>query len=672
MNTFSLLYNSAPVRLTLMGSAMALLVGSSLAGPSPTAHAAASTAITVDFTKPTVASPRENFGFTFSTFGDEGGPVPSSPADIASLKRLGAGTVRIHLKPGPNGSIVSGADGGNTAIPADRWIDVIEELGAEPIVIVNADRADALAVLDHLNATGHSVKRFIIGNEMDANSKSNLSPAAYTSAFRSIAAAMRQVTPGLEIGGPAPAWFDTGLMRTFISGAVTNASPQEKASFIDFHAYGSGEGVNATMAQSTRYSSQIDQLRAMIDDPSVGIQVGEFNMNWGNESRNNTHFASVWNANAFGTIISKGARALLYADKNRAMGLVGPGGAPKASYVGMEMFTGQTSGLRHFGETVVQSSSSDPNVRVYASARANNIVVVNSGGATSARIAMTGAASGSVEQWRSAGALGTVHSPTRVSTTSFSNGTLTAALPGMSITTFVVNPTGGDAVAAPTPAPVPAPALVPAPTPAPATALAPPAAGLAVPGLADSRWQLAGSATRTDATAHLTVAAQRFAAGSVYYDVPVRADGLSASFDASIFGGHGGDGMTFALLDPSSPGRVGGAGGGLGFSGLDGTAVVFDTFDNASGQLRGTIGIADAAAGTTFSYLASNTSVGNLRARHHYDITVTDGVLTVMRNGITVVRSAVSLPDTVILAFTAGTGNTSDAHKVSRVVVTGP
>ena len=685
--------NSVPVRLALLGTATALLIGSSLAGPTVPVRAAETTNISVDFTEPKVASPRQNFGFTFSTFGDEGGPVPSNPADIASLKRLSAGTVRLHLEPGPDGSVISGADGGATSISGDRWVDVIEELGAEPIVIVNADRADALAVLNYLNTNGHNVKRFIIGNEMDANSKSNLSDAAYTNTFKSIAAAMRQVTPGLQIGGPAPAWFNTGLMQTFINGAVKNATPLEKASFIDFHAYGSGEGDNATMAQSTRYSSQIDELRAMIGDPSVGIQVGEFNMNWGNESQNNTHFASVWNANAFGTIISKGATALVYADKNRAMGLTGPGGTPKASYVGMAMFTGQVGGLRHFGETVVASSSSDPNVRVYASARSNNIVVVNTGGATSANIAMTGASSGSVEQWQIAGALATVHPASLVNTTSFSGGRVVAPLPGMSITTFVVNPAGATtpvpapapAPAAPAPAPAPAapaPASAPAaPAPAPAPAPAAPAPAPApmpsapvstptVPGLADSRWRVAGSAVKSAATGTLTTAARKYSAGSIYYDIPVAAEGLNTSFDVSISGGNGGDGMTFALLNPSSSRRVGGSGGGLGYSGLSGTAVVLDTFNNFTNKLSGTIGIARSAAGSTFSYLASNTSVGNLRTRHHYDVTVAGGVLTVKRNGVIVVRSTVTLPEKVILAFTGGTGSSTDAHKLYNVVTT--
>ncbi|MCF2529708.1 lectin-like domain-containing protein [Yinghuangia soli] len=687
-----------------------------------TANAAPDTVISVDFAKIVGKSTADRFGVTFSTFGVDGGPVAKSPEEIEALRSLGVGGIRIHLKPNGNGEVVSGADGGDTGVTGHEWLTAIESIGAEPTVIVNTDPGDALAVLDYLNRHGHQVKRFIIGNEMDANSKSDLSAAQYTAAFRQIAAQMRRVTPDLRIGGPAPAYFDENLLRTFIDGAVRNALPQERASFVDYHAYGAGNGESATVASSTRYREQLRKLRAMVgDDPSVELQVGEFNMNWGDEPQNNTHFASVWVANAFGDIVTQGATAFLYADKNNAMGVIGPGGARKASHVGMEMFTGHAAGgPRHFGRDVVQASSNNPDVFVYASANEANIVVVNTGPEGHARLDLDGVARGSADIWQSAGVLGSINRPVQNGSVNVRDGHINAVLPGMSVTTFVINglvfgppesgaspsPSASDTVPPPssqapsapatpsspgpsgtpsapastTPAPgttstttAPAPGTsAPPPVPPPGTS-APAQSGQPrgqLPNLGDARWRAEGSATVAPGTAVLTPVDQRFVAGSAYYTEAVPSAALQASFDATIGGGAGGDGLTFTLLDPGSGKRVGEIGGGLGYSGLTGVAVIVDTFDNSTNKLGNVVGIATGAEGTTMRYAASTTAVPQLRTTHHFDVIVAAGTLTVKIDGAVVVRAKVTLPDRVLPAFTAATGSTADRHQVANVKVT--
>ncbi|MGW0657878.1 hypothetical protein [Streptodolium elevatio] len=682
-----------------------------------TANAAPDTVLSVDFTKVVGQAPAGNFGVTFSTFAVDGGPVVKNPGDIAALRGLGVGGIRVHLAPNDRGEIVSGAGGGDRGITGHEWLSAIEAIGAEPTVVVNADRADALAVLGYLNQYGHHVKRFVIGNEMDENSKSKMTAEQYTAAFRTIAAQMRARTPGLEIGGPATAYFDEGLLRVFVDGAVHQAPPQERASFVDFHAYGAGNGENATVASSIRYTEQLDKLRTMLGDaPGVGLQIGEFNMNWGDESQHNTHFASLWVANAFGSIVTRGATAMLYADKNDAMGLLGPNGTPKASYVGMEMFTGSPLGIRHFGRDVVEATSSNPDVRVYASNHDTNIVVVNTGTEGTARIELAGALRGSVDVWQSSGALTDVNRPTKRGSVNIADGGIGAFLPGMSITTFVVNglvtgTPGTDPSAAPTDnptSPSPAPSAPAASTPPPGTPTtptptapgatgpsappapgAPPTAGTPAPGqqpapnpppggqqrlqlpdIGDPRWRTQGSATAATGTAVLTRADQQFAAGSLYYDGSVPSAALQVSFDAAIGGGKGGDGMTLAFLDPATGARVGEIGGGLGYSGLTGPAVVFDTFDNTTHKSADRVGYATSAQGTTMRYAASTTSVPSLRATHHYEVAVAAGVLTVRIDGTEVLRTPVTLPTRVVPAFTAATGETTDQHRVSTVKIT--
>lgn len=683
-----------------------------------TASAAPDTVVSVDFTKVIAATPPENFGVTFSTFGVDGGPTAKSPDDIAALRGLGVGSIRVHLAPNEKGQVVSGAQGGDREVTGLEWLTAIEAIGAEPTVVVNADPADALAVLNHLNGNGHHVKRFVIGNEMDKNSKSEMSAEQYTAAFRNIAGQMRAVTPGLEIGGPASAGFDESLISAFIDGAVYKAPPQERASFIDFHMYGGGTGENATIASSVRYAEQLDKVRMLLADaPGVGIQVGEFNMNWGDESQNNTHFASVWVANAMGNILTRGANAFLYADKNASMGVLGPQGTPKAGYVGVEMFTGSPLGIRHFGRQAVQATSNNPDVYAYASNNDANIVVVNTGEEGTARIDLAGALRGSVDIWQTSGALGEVNRPVKRGTVNISNGGIEATLPGMSISTFVVNglvtgapgadpsampadtptssstsmsPPAPSTPATPTDTPTasassspsattpsagatsapPAPAGTPTPPP-PGTPAPPPAQPRAqVPDLGDPRWRTQGTATISGGAGVLTRADQKLSAGSLYYDAPVSSASLQVSFDATISGGTGADGLTLALLDPASGGRLGGNGGGLGYSGLTGPAVVLDTFDNNTHTNSDVVGVATSAQGTTMRYATSTAAVPPLRTTHHYDVVVTGGAVTVKIDGNVVLRTQISVPDRVVVAFTAATGETTNLHRVSAVKIT--
>lgn len=91
-------------------------------------------------------------------------------------------------------------------------------------------------------------------------------------------------------------------------------------------------------------------------------------------------------------------------------------------------------------------------------------------------------------------------------------------------------------------------------------------------------WQANGAATfpaSPAGTIALTPAVNN-QRGSAFYTSAVPTNGLTASFTAQMSGGTGGDGFTFALVD-AAKGRatgVGAAGGGMGFSGLPGLAVV--------------------------------------------------------------------------------------------------
>lgn len=382
------------LRPVALGAALAAIIALTLS-----AHAVVEppVSIVVDFGSVPVPTPASNIGFTATTFDVDGGDITRSPGDAATLSELGAGAVRIHLRQGEDGSVVTGAQGGVAGVPARRWLETYAGAGAQLTVVVDLDQAGALAVLRYLRSSGFRVHRFVIGNENDANSRADVPPEEYVKRFRAIARAMRAVDPTLQIGGPAPAYFE-GLDQALVDGLV-QAPTAERASFIDFHAYGAGEGERAAMSSSWRYADQLDLLRGMIDDPTVGMQVGEFNVNWSDEPNNNTQFQSVWVASALGTILSRGAVAFQYGDKNSAMGLVADG-RPKASYWGIAAFTG-AGRFRPFGTGMVSSVSSTGAVRVFASTGDKNVVIVNTGEVTSAGVALDGFAGGTATVWQS-------------------------------------------------------------------------------------------------------------------------------------------------------------------------------------------------------------------------------------------------------------------------------
>ena len=102
-----------------------------------------------------------------------------------------------------------------------------------------------------------------------------------------------------------------------------------------------------------------------------------------------------------------------------------------------------------------------------------------------------------------------------------------------------------------------------------------------------------GSTQVVGRSVDLTQASTDDQAGTAFWPRPVNAEGLTASFTATIGGGgtQGADGMALVLADPTtSPTAVGYYGGGLGFSGINGIAVCIDTYQEGSGpvvELRG-------------------------------------------------------------------------------------
>ncbi|MGW4160791.1 choice-of-anchor D domain-containing protein [Streptomyces sp. NPDC004788] len=198
--------------------------------------------------------------------------------------------------------------------------------------------------------------------------------------------------------------------------------------------------------------------------------------------------------------------------------------------------------------------------------------------------------------------------------------------------------------------------------------------GVTVPGPDAGGWRLNGNAQISGTDLQLTQATanQR---GTAVWPVPVLTDGLRATFTTAIGGGTGADGLGFALLDPArtTPSALGALGGGLGYSGLPGVAVTFDTYDNGTNDPSANfVGIATSGSGSTLTYASTTTNVPDLRSgTHAVTVAVTGKTLTVSVDGTQRLSTGVaSLPPSALLAFTGATGGKTDIHAVRKATVT--
>jgi hypothetical protein len=184
-------------------------------------------------------------------------------------------------------------------------------------------------------------------------------------------------------------------------------------------------------------------------------------------------------------------------------------------------------------------------------------------------------------------------------------------------------------------------------------------------------WSYNGSAVMSGSDTRLTQALTG-QNGSVVYPVPVLTNGLQVSYNEQIGGGNGADGMTFALLNPSYSDTTQGSGGSaMGFGGLSGVAVAFDTH-----QVKGypssnfaAIATGTASAGV-LKFAQTVKEIGQLRAgTHNVTITVTGTILTVYFDGAQILQKQVPVPPAALLAFTAGTGALDDVHAVRDTAI---
>ena len=196
-------------------------------------------------------------------------------------------------------------------------------------------------------------------------------------------------------------------------------------------------------------------------------------------------------------------------------------------------------------------------------------------------------------------------------------------------------------------------------------------AKITVAGIVGGDWTVNGDAVKAGPRLTLTQAVQ-LQKGSAVFSTPVSSDALTVTFTSQIGGGDGADGLVFAMLDATqnTMESIGGNGGGLGFSGLPGVAVALDTHQGAPADPSPNfIGLSTGGSDPlSLNYVATTSSVPDLRGTHTVTVTALHGTVAVALDGAQVIApTAINLPSTVLPAFTGANGGLSDEHAVTDI-----
>jgi hypothetical protein len=201
-----------------------------------------------------------------------------------------------------------------------------------------------------------------------------------------------------------------------------------------------------------------------------------------------------------------------------------------------------------------------------------------------------------------------------------------------------------------------------------------------LPKVSRSAWRFTGGAKMTSTGLQLTDARQQ-RTGGAFAAKPAHLLGLTANFSVFLGGGSGGEGLAFVMADAatSTPTSLGAGGAGLGYGGLDGLAVVFDTVRQNDEPATPAVGLVRAGEGANLLYVTS-AAVPKLRgAWHKATVSVAratssgpiqEATVTVTLDGrklfvAAVPGAALPLPDKVYLGFTAASSTSTDRHAVT-------
>jgi hypothetical protein len=189
-------------------------------------------------------------------------------------------------------------------------------------------------------------------------------------------------------------------------------------------------------------------------------------------------------------------------------------------------------------------------------------------------------------------------------------------------------------------------------------------------------WQLNGSSALSGTGLVLTTATD-FQSGSAFWPKTIDPQNMTVEYEATVGGGTGADGVAMVIADPgrgATPTSLGVEGGGLGFSGIPGTAVALDEFQDPGAPSNNFLGLSDGPTSSTtpnvLDWLATaNLAVPIQGATNRVKVVTANGNITISVNGVQLINQPLTLPATGYLGFSAGTGGLNNRHEVSKMLV---
>jgi len=387
--------------------------------------------------------------------------MPTAQALGLKYLRLGGGT--SDQRPLDNLSI-------------DILVAQARQLGAEPAITVRllgGTPEEAAKWVTYANITkGYNVRYWSIGNEPNFFI-AVLGADSYTTEdlnreWRAIAEAMLAVDPNILLVGPDISQY-----------VVLNAEPDnieylegnrggdpmddlgrdwmqeflkangDLVDVVSIHRYpypGAGGSSTATAtidglrANSQEWDTIIPNLRQIIRESAgrdIPIAVTEFNSNSNNqvggEASLDSHYNAIWMADVLGRLIRQQVEIVAYwnlGQRTSGFALIGQMG-PRPTYYTYMMYT-------HFGTELVEASSPDPNISIYAAKRDDGtltLMVINLGDdEVTKTLSLNGfTPSGDAEVWR----FDAEYNAEQIASQAIADGA-SITVPGQSLTLYVL------------------------------------------------------------------------------------------------------------------------------------------------------------------------------------------------------------------------------------------
>jgi Ricin-type beta-trefoil lectin domain len=356
-------------------------------------------------------------------------------------------TVNFASATAAAGPAVIGADGTRSVQGAAAEAE-LQSLGLQTPVgdIPDSDTASGAAgIVRHASsAASDPVRTWMI------TARSGETAAAYSARFNVLYDAMKAAAPGIKVGGNV-GQYSGAFLRTYLTDSGS------RADFIDFSFYGEGAAQQAgsagLLAALSTLSKELSDAKSAIKAvvparaADIAIYVGGWDITSGTDPVRFTMFAAMWDADLLGRMLAAGAGSLA---SGAGLLYAGGGGAPRAYQAGgptplyeaIAMFTGEGLFPR-FGKATNAASSSLPGVDVFASTSPDEVIAVNTSGASRTTVLRVSADTPlRAAQWRLGQANGAVEGPAAAGTATSRNGTFQLSLPSGSVTTIVVTADG--------------------------------------------------------------------------------------------------------------------------------------------------------------------------------------------------------------------------------------